>query len=256
MTASGERAALAAPGGNGVPVGGRGLEGVAGREVPEGTLPLLAAVRAHETATAFIDKSDEFLAAQGLTEHGRRHAGIVSSMAHNVLELLGGEPRTAELAAVAGYLHDIGNVVTRTDHGQTGALFAYDIMKDLRVAPADMATVLGAIGNHEESYGRPVSDVSAAVILADKSDVHRSRVRPGAKLDADLHDRVNYAVTSSLIRVNATRATVTLELEIDLAMSSKVEYFEIFLERMTMCRRAAETLGCTFHITANGVVML
>lgn len=244
---------------DGVPVGGRTAEGVERQVRPapgRAEIPLLGAVRGHERSSAFIVACDEFLDAQGFTEHGFRHANLVGHIAYNVLTHLGREPRIAELAAVAGYLHDIGNVISRTDHGQTGALIAYDVLKELDVAPADMALIMSAIGNHEEQYGQSVSDVSAAVILADKSDVHRSRVRKGASIVMDIHDRVNYAVTQSFLRVDAEQHTLTLELEIDTVISQVLEYFEIFLERMIMCRRAAQTLGCQFKITVNGVPVL
>ncbi|QBI22129.1 HD domain-containing protein [Egibacter rhizosphaerae] len=194
--------------------------------------------------------------AQGFTEHGRRHANLVGSIAYNVLSYLGHEERVCEVAAVAGFLHDIGNVVSRADHGQTGALIAYDLLKDADITYADLALVLSAVGNHEEQYGQSVSPVSAAVILADKSDVHRSRVRKNASIAFDIHDRVNYAVEASFLRVDAEAHTLTLELTIDTEISQVLEYFEIFLDRMIMCRRAAETLGCSFRITVNDVPVL
>ncbi|MPZ89007.1 MAG: HD domain-containing protein [Nitriliruptorales bacterium] len=200
--------------------------------------------------------ADEFLGAQGFTEHGFRHANLVGHIAFNVLVHLGHEPRIAELGAVAGYLHDIGNVVSRAYHGQTSAMLAYDLLKELEVDPRDMAYVLSAVGNHEEQYGVAVSPIGAAVILADKSDVHRSRVRKDASIEMDIHDRVNYAVQASFLRVDPEARTLTLELTIDTAISQVLEYFEIFLERMIMCRRAARTLGCDFKITVNDVPVL
>jgi uncharacterized protein len=219
-------------------------------------IPLLEAVRAHERASAFIAAADEFLGAQGFTEHGFRHANLVGHIAFNVLTHLGYEARTAELGAVAGYLHDIGNVVSRAYHGQTSAMIAYDLLKELDVPPRDMAFVLSAVGNHEEQYGVAVSPVGAAVILADKSDVHRSRVRKDASIEMDIHDRVNHAVQASFLRVDPRARTLTLELTIDTTISQVLEYFEIFLDRMIMCRRAASTLGCDFKITVNDVPIL
>jgi hypothetical protein len=243
---------------DGVPVGGRTESGHEQVD-PEGgaqRIRLLSRVRDHEMITAFIDAADEFLDAQGYTEHGRRHAGLVGHIAFNVLTHLGHDDRVAELAAVAGYLHDVGNVVTRTNHGISSAFLALDLLRDLGVPYADIAQVMSAVGNHEEHYGESVSAIGAAVILADKSDVHRSRVRKNASIEMDIHDRVNYAVESSFLRVDPTAHTITLELAIDTQISQVLEYFEIFLERMVMCRRAARTLRCDFKITVNNVPVL
>jgi uncharacterized protein len=246
--------------GHGLPLGGRDAGGRerATTHTPTArtAIPMLEAIRGHERTSAFIAAADEFLAAQGFTEHGFRHANLVGHIAFNVLTHLGHEFDEAQLAAVAGYLHDVGNVVSRAYHGQTGAMLAFDALKELDVPAGDTARILSAIGNHEEEYGVAVSPVAAAVILADKSDVHRSRVRSGAELDLDIHDRVNYAVESSFLRVDPDEKTLTLELEIDTAISQVLEYFEIFLDRMVMCRRAARTLGCAFKITVNGSDML
>jgi uncharacterized protein len=245
---------------DGVPIGGRDLSGdeqaPPAKSTGRASIPLLDTIQAHERTSAFLSAADEFLGAQGFTEHGFRHANLVGHIAFNVLTHLGYESRDCELAAAAGYLHDIGNVISRADHGQTGALIAYDLMKELELPPLDMAQVMAAIGNHEEQYGEAVSPISAAVILADKSDVHRSRVRKGASIDMDIHDRVNYAVEASFLRVDPEASTITLELTIDTAISQVLEYFEIFLERMVMCRRAGRTLGCDFRITVNDVQVL
>ncbi len=219
-------------------------------------IPLLERVQADDQTSAFILAADEFLGAQGFTEHGFRHAKLVGHITFNVLTHLGHEPRTAELGAVAGYLHDVGNVVSRAYHGQTSAMLAFHLLRELEVPPAEMALVMSAVGNHEEQYGVAVSPISAAVILADKSDVHRSRVRKDASIEMDIHDRVNYAVEASFLRVDTEARTLTLELRIDTAISQVLEYFEIFLERMIMCRRAARTLGCSFKITVNDVPVL
>ena len=245
---------------DGVPVGGRTATGDE-QATPEvstgrGRIPLLERVQGHERTSAFITAADEFLAAQGFTEHGFRHANLVGHISYNVLTHLGFDFHECELAAAAGYLHDIGNVVCRANHGQTSGLLAYDLLKELDVPFADMAQIMSAVGNHEEQYGVSVSPVSAAVILADKSDVHRSRVRKDASIDMDIHDRVNYAVAASFLRVDAEAATLTLELEIDTSISQVLEYFEIFLDRMIMCRRAARTLGTQFKITVNDIPVL
>ena len=214
---------------------------------------VLTRLQQDETVSAFIKLADQFLGALGFTEHGFRHANLVGRIAYNVLHHLGADDELSELAAIAGYLHDVGNVVTRANHGISGAWIAYDALRRLEVDPYRTGLVLSAIGNHEEQYGSAIGPVGAAVILADKSDVHRSRVRKGADTAADIHDRVNDAVTHSFLRVDAEAATITLELELDTARSTVIEYFEIFLDRMVMCRRAARTLGCDFRITANGV---
>ena len=204
---------------------------------------------------SFITSADKAMAGLGYTEHGFRHANLTARIAFNVLSRLGMEGRLAGLACIAGYLHDIGNMVARDTHGQVGALLAYDALKD-RMQTADLALIMGAIGNHEEEGGESVSPVSAAVILADKSDVHRSRVRKSAQLDFDIHDRVNYAAEQSFLRVDSSARTITLELTIDTEISHVMEYFEIFLHRMIMCRRAAEQLDCQFKLRINGASLL
>jgi metal-dependent HD superfamily phosphatase/phosphodiesterase len=159
------------------------------------------------------------------------------------------------LGAIAGYLHDIGNCISRSDHGQTGAILVHQVLQG-RMEPTDMAVLMGAIGNHEEEYGHAVGPVAAAVILADKSDVHRSRVRKADTVEFDIHDRVNYAVEESFLRVDAEARTITLELTIDTSISHVGEYFEIFLDRMKMCRLAAEELECGFRVLINETEVL
>ncbi|HET7095240.1 MAG TPA: HD domain-containing protein, partial [Thermomicrobiales bacterium] len=219
----------------------------------------LDVVRNDPEVQAFIRHANKNLGVLGFTEHGFRHVGLVSSIARNVLRLLGFDERNQELAAIAGYLHDIGNVVSRHNHAQSSAILAQSILYRLAMAPDDIAIVMGAIGSHGDDgnrLGEPVNGVSAAVILADKSDVHRSRVRNIDQSNFDQHDRVNYAATSSFLRVDGAAKTITLELTIDTSIASLMQYFEIFLPRMLMCRRAAEMLGCEFHITMNDVVVL
>lgn len=212
---------------------------------------LLARIKQDPLVVAFIAKGDEHLGAMGFTEHGFRHANLVSKIAHNILERLGRQ-RQAELAAIAGYLHDLGNALSRHDHGQTGALIAAGLLLRHGLDPGDAASVAGAIGNHEEEYGQPVNAIAAALILADKSDVHRSRVRNTDPATFDIHDRVSYAATRSFLNVQAEQKEIILELTVETEICPVMEYFEIFLARMIMCRRAASFLGCRFRIVING----
>jgi metal-dependent HD superfamily phosphatase/phosphodiesterase len=205
--------------------------------------------------STFIASADRVMEGLGYTEHGFRHANLSGRIAYNVMTRLGFEGRMAELSCIAGYLHDVGNMVARENHGPTGALLVYDVLKD-RMASSDLALIMSAVGNHEIEGGEAVSPVAAAVILADKSDVHRSRVRKSAQIDFDIHDRVNYAAEQSFLRVDSGARTVTLELTIDTEISHVMEYFEIFLQRMMMCRRAAERLDCRFKLTINGATLL
>jgi uncharacterized protein len=216
----------------------------------------IADVQSHEGVQTFIALADRYLGEIGYTEHGFRHAGLVSRIAYNVLDRLGYDERMLELGAIAGYLHDMGNFVSRSIHSQTGAAITYDILRDLGMTYAEIGVVLAAIGNHEEEFGNPVNPVSAALVVADKSDVHRSRVRVRDQSLFDIHDRVNHAVESSFLRVDSDARTLTLELAIDTSLADVMEYFEIFLSRMVMCRRAAEYLDCRFKIDINGNQLL
>lgn len=205
---------------------------------------------------AYITKANEYTGAIGYTEHGARHANLTASIAYNTLKRLAHQERDAQLAAMAAYLHDIGNMVGRINHEHTGAMLANSILLRLGMDPVERGTVMGAIGNHEEKGGEPVSPVGAAVILADKSDVHRSRVRNPDMTTFDIHDRVNYAVEHSFLRVDEKGKTISLELTIDTKLSQVMEYFEIFLSRMVMCRRAAQFLACEFKLQINGAKLL
>jgi uncharacterized protein len=218
----------------------------------------LDAVKADPEVQAFIRNANRNLGAIGYTEHGFRHVGLVANIARNILKRMGFDRRQQELAAIAAYLHDIGNVVSRLDHARTGALLAHGILRRLGATPEDTAIVMGAIGSHEDEghIGEPVHAVSAALILADKADVHRSRVRNPDPTTFDQHDRVNFAATSSRLRIDPDTTSVTLELEIDTSIAPVMHYFEIFLPRMLMSRRAAEALGYAFHITINDVSVL
>lgn len=213
-------------------------------------------VKEHQITKVFIKQGDIHLGTMGFSEHSYRHKNLVSKIAGNVLERLGFEEREVELAKIAGYLHDIGNVVSRYNHGQSGAMIAYDILRDLKMDPVEIATIIGAIGNHEEQYGESVNNVAAALILADKSDVHRSRVRNTDLSTFDIHDRVNYGAIHSFLNVNPENRKVTLEIKIDHEITTMMEYFEIFLSRMVMCRRAAEFLNASFGLVINDAKLL
>lgn len=205
---------------------------------------------------ALMAGGDQLLAAMGYTEHGTRHASWVSSVSYNVLCRLSFPEREAELAGIAGFLHDIGNVAGRHQHEQTGALLARDVLLRLGMPYSEIGMVMGAIGNHEEGVGQIVSNVGAALVLADKSDVHRTRVRNPEIAAFDIHDRVNYAVEHSFLRVDDSRKALTLELTIDTKISPMMDYFEIFLSRMMLCRRAASFLGARFELEINGTRLL
>ncbi|MGR3309593.1 MAG: HD domain-containing protein [Candidatus Brocadiales bacterium] len=217
-------------------------------------LVTLEQVRNHPDAKVYIRKADEFLGAIGYTEHGERHALYVSKNARRILQEFGFDCKTTcELAAIAGYLHDIGNVTSRVSHPVTSAFLANQILRDLGMPTEDISTVMGAVGNHDEVCCEPVSDVSAALIIADKSDVHRSRVRTLKEIKFDIHDRVNYAVKKSDLKFNPEKRTISLHLDIDNDISDLVEYFEIFTTRMVACRKAAKLLRCQFDVVVNSV---
>ena len=200
----------------------------------------------------YVRKADEALAEIGYTEHGERHVGLVARIAFNVLKRLGYPERTAALAAIAGYLHDIGNAVNRDHHAQIGAVMAMQLLSDMGMSDEEILQVIGAIGNHHENDGDPVSPVAAAVILADKSDVHRTRVRNPDMIKFDIHDRVNYAVVKSFLNVDEAAKSITLELTVDTKISQVMEYFEIFMTRMLASRKAAKFLDVSFGLTVNG----
>src|SRR5262245_49253765 len=209
-------------------------------------------VREHPRVRLYIRMADAALEAIGYTEHGERHVGLVSRIAFNVLKRMGRPEREAELAAIAGYLHDIGNAVNRDHHAQTSAVMSMQILGDMGMPDAEIATVMGAVGNHHENDGEPVSRVAAALIMADKSDVHRTRVRNPDMIKFDIHDRVNYAVVKSFLNVDEAAKRITLELTVDTAISQVMEYFEIFMTRMVASRKAAKYLGTDFGLTVNG----
>ena len=204
----------------------------------------------------YIQKADESLVALGFTEHSFAHVGLVAAKSKYILETLGYSPREVELVQIAGYLHDIGNLVNRIDHSQSGGVMAFRILDNLGMDPVEVAEIVTAIGNHDEGTGKPVSDLAAALILADKSDVRRSRVRNRDIASFDIHDRVNYSVRESRLEIDAERTKIMLELTVDTQYGSVMDYFEIFLERMNLCRRAADKLGLQFRLIINGQRLL
>lgn len=236
---------------------GLGRDGVStGAE--EGALPrpiTLKEVRNHPKVKALIDGANELLRAMGYTEHGPRHVGIVSGITKHIMESLGMPEREVELGQIAAYLHDIGNVINRQDHPISGANLAFVVLTEMGMPVEEIVPILGAIGNHEEMVGTPVSVMSAAVIVADKSDVHRSRVQNPIMETFDIHDRVNYAVEKSWVDVLSEERAIRLTLEIDTQFASVMEYFEIFLSRMIMCRKAAALMGYRFSLEINGVAL-
>ena len=199
----------------------------------------------------YIKKADESLIALGFTEHSFAHVGLVAENSRYILETLGYPAREVELAQIAGYLHDIGNLVNRIDHSQSGAVMAFRILDNLDCDPGEIATIVTAIGNHDEGTGQPVNAVAAALILADKSDVRRSRVRNRDKTTFDIHDRVNYSVKKSDLKINGEHTLIKLELSVDTEYGSIMDYFEIFMQRMILCRKAAEKLGLQFKLAIN-----
>lgn len=205
----------------------------------------------NEAIKTYIVRADESLGALGFTEHSFAHVMHVAETAGYILQTMGYDQRTVELAKIAGYLHDIGNLVNRKDHSQSGAVMAWSILNDMGCDPAELATIVTAIGNHDEGTGVPVNAVAAAMILADKADVRRSRVRNNDLSTFDIHDRVNYSVKRSVLKINEEKTIVKLKLTIDTKFGSVMDYFEIFMQRMILCRKAAEKLGLQFKLIIN-----
>ena len=208
-------------------------------------------IRQDHAVRVYIAKADDALKALGYTEHSFAHVTNVAETAGMLLEGLGYPQRTVELAKIAGFLHDIGNVVNRVDHSQSGAIMAFRILDRMDFPPEEIATIISAIGNHDEGSGVPVNEVAAALILGDKSDVRRSRVRSQADIAQDIHDRVNYSVTGREL-VMEDRKVLELRLTVDTNYSSAMEFFEIFMTRMKLCRKAAQRLGLDFRLVING----
>lgn len=213
-------------------------------------------IRKNEAINTYIRQADKALIALGFTEHSFPHVTKVASTAAFILETLGHDAHEIELAKIAGYLHDIGNIVNRKDHSQSGAIMAFRILDNLNMSAEDISAIVSAIGNHDEGCGIPVDAMSAALIIADKSDVRRSRVRNSDISAFDIHDRVNYSVSDASLEISEDRSTILLSLTIDTAYSSIMDYFEIFLTRMILCRKAAEKLGMSFKLNINGQALI
>ena len=209
-------------------------------------------IRQHPEVCAFLAKGDANLEVLGFTDHSQAHCVLVAERAAYILRKLGYTDHEEELARIAGFMHDMGNAINRTHHAELGALLANDILKETDMSLEDRLTVISAIGNHDESTGGAKDPVSAALILADKTDVRRNRVRPQDRADFDIHDRVNYAVTGTSLKVDPEERKIYLNLQIDEQICTMYEYFDIFLGRMMMCRGAAEMLGAKFRLTVNG----
>lgn len=223
--------------------------------IPESRLILLKDVKANPKVRKLIDGANDVMKAMGYTEHGHRHVGVVASITRYILEKMGTSPREVELGQIAAYLHDIGNVVSRLNHPMHGGTIAFTLLNEMGMDCAEIAPILGAIGNHEELTGGPVSAMSAALIIADKSDVHFSRVQNPVPETYDIHDRVNHAVRRSRVELDPEKRCIELSLEIDPKEASVMEYFEIFLSRMIMCRASSATLGYKFALNINGTYL-
>jgi hypothetical protein len=208
-------------------------------------------IKNNEVINTYIKQADASLNALGYTEHGFAHVTLVAETSGYILETLGYPERTVELVKIAGYLHDIGNLVNRVDHSQSGALIAFRMLTEMGFPPEEIGMIVTAIGNHDEGTGVPVSSLAAALILADKSDVRRNRVHNRDQSNFDIHDRVNYSVTKSELRINEDHTVIDLILSVDTRYSSVMDFFEIFMQRMILCRKAAETLGLQFKLTIN-----
>ena len=208
-------------------------------------------IRQNEAVNTYIRQADAALATLGFTEHSFAPVPLVAEKAGYILQTRGYPDRTVELAKIAGYLHDIGNLINRVDHSQSGAIMAFRILDHLKFDPEEIAIIVSAIGNHDEGTGVPVSPVAAALILADKSDVRRNRVHNTDSSTFDIHDRVNYSVTKAELKINEAHTLIKLKLTVDTHFSSVMDYFEIFMQRMLLCRKAAETLGLQFKLMIN-----
>ena len=208
-------------------------------------------IKNNDEINTYIRQADQSLSALGYTEHSFAHVTIVAEKAGYILQTLGYDKRLVELAKIAGYLHDIGNLVNREEHSQSGAIIAFRILDHLNFPPEEVGLIVTAIGNHDEGTGVPVSPLAAALILADKSDVRRNRVRNQDKSTFDIHDRVNYSVKKAELKINEAHTIIKLKLSVDTRYGSVMDYFEIFMQRMILCRKAAEKLGLQFKLMIN-----
>ena len=213
-------------------------------------------IRKNEEVLAFLKKGNDNLGVLGYTEHSHVHCSVVAERAAYILRTFGYNEHDVELVQIAGFMHDIGNAINRSHHAEHGAVIANTILRDTDMSVEDRLTVVSAIGNHDESTGGAMDAISAALIIADKTDVRRNRVRPQDRRDFDIHDRVNYAVTAADLSIDTEKKVIQLDLEIDESICTMYEYFEIFLGRMMMCRGAAELLGAKFKLRANGSKIL
>ncbi len=213
-------------------------------------------IKNNDAVNVYIEEANCSLSALGYTEHSYAHVTKVATIAGDILEKLGYDERTVDLARIAGYMHDIGNVINRVDHSQSGAIMAFRILDNLGMEPEEISRIISAIGNHDEGTGTPVNEISAALIIADKSDVRRSRVQNDDHSTFDIHDRVNYSVYSTNLSLDKDEKKLTLCLEVDTSYGSVMDFFEIFHGRMIMCKNAAITLGLSFGITINGQSMM
>jgi metal-dependent HD superfamily phosphatase/phosphodiesterase len=230
--------------------------GAASSSAKAGKLVTLDVVEHDPELLAYLDMGDRYLGSIGYTEHGMRHANLTAHIAGNILRRLGYDERTAELAAIAGFMHDIGNCVSRADHWISSAFIARDVLARLGMDFTEIATIMNAVGNHEEDASDPSTPEAASVVIADKADVHETRVRNMDAAAFDIHDRVNHSAKRSFLRVDSDSRVLTLELAIDMSEIQIIDYFEIFLERMQLCRRAATVLDARFSLVINGTKLL
>jgi metal-dependent HD superfamily phosphatase/phosphodiesterase len=219
-------------------------------------LVTLEVVEGDPELLAYLQMGDDYLGAIGYTEHGMRHSNLTAHIAGNIVRRLGYDERAAEVAAIAGFMHDIGNCVSRSDHWISSAFIARDVLGRLGMDYAEIATVMNAVGNHEEDASDPATAAAAAVVIADKADVHSTRVREMDHVNWDIHDRVNHSAKRSFLRVDSEARVLTLEVDIDTSEIQIIDYFEIFLERMQLCRRAATVLNARFSLVINGTRLL
>lgn len=221
------------------------------KEKGDETLVTFEEIKNNEAINTYIRKADQTLSELGFTEHSFAHVGMVAENASYIMETLGYSEREVELVKIAAYLHDIGNLVNRVDHSQSGAVMAFRILDNLHMPADEICDIVAAIGNHDEGTGRPISPMAAALILADKSDVRRSRVRNTDPATFDIHDRVNYSVKKAELKINENHTLIKLKLSVDTRYGSVMDYFEIFMNRMVLCRKAAERLGLQFKLMIN-----